>query len=268
MEKRTTPNRSLHPRGISLLEVILALSILAFSAAYLAQSMNLATEAALDSQDKIRAELVAESVLSQVVAGVIPSDPVTWTNFQSATGTSEWLYSIQNVPAEVEGMVGFQIAVKHSRQVADTAAYELFVNRWIIDPALMLDTPPEEDTTGDTGGSSGSSDTGTGAGSGAAGGTAPDAGGAAAAGGGMPMGGAGAAGGRGGGQGGGRGGAGGGRGGQGGGRGGGAGGGRGGQGGGGGQTGGRGGGGGGARGGGGAGGGVRGGAGGGGRGGR
>ena len=197
MENRPVPSRSLHPRAISLLEVILALSILAFSAAYLAQSMNLATEAALDSQDKIRAELVAESVLSQVVAGVIPSDPVTWTSFQSATGVSEWLYSIQNVPAEFDGMVGFQIAVKHSRQVADTAAYELFVNRWIIDPALMLDTPPEEDTTGETGGSAGAADTGTGAAGGSTDGPS-QGGGGAAAGGGMPMGGAGGAGGRGG----------------------------------------------------------------------
>ncbi|GAB5402281.1 MAG: hypothetical protein Aurels2KO_05120 [Aureliella sp.] len=209
-------------RGISLLEVILALSILAFSTAYLAQSMNLATDAAIKAQQQSKAELVAESVLNQVIAGVIPSDPVTWTQYVSAGGQSEWLYQLQNVPAEVEGMVGFQIAVKHSSTSANPAQYELFVNRWIIDPTLMLDTPPEEEELTDDGTAQGGGSAGAGggdtAGTGAAagGGTAPVGGGFGGAGGGR--GGAQGGGGRGGAQGGGRGGAqgGGGRGGQGG----------------------------------------------------
>jgi type II secretion system protein I len=159
MQRILVRNRGGSRRGLSLLEVILALSILAFSAAYLAQAMGLATENAIKAQDLTRAELVAESVMNQVIAGVLPSDPVSWTPYMAATGDSGWLYSIQNVPAEVEGMLGFSIAVKRNDlDAANPAVYDFFMNRWIIDPALGLDTPPEEEegidgtTTGTTGG--------------------------------------------------------------------------------------------------------------------
>ncbi len=134
--------------AISLLEVILA-----FSAAYLAQSMRLATNSAIEAQDLARAELAAESVLNQVIAGVISSEPVSWSPYVSASGQSDWLYMIQSVPAEVQGMIGFQIAVKKNDPltVTDNMEYDLAVTRWIIDPALELDTPPEEtdETTGE-----------------------------------------------------------------------------------------------------------------------
>ncbi len=169
---RTRWNVKLERRAISLLEVILALSILAFSTAYLAQSMNLATDAAIKAQQQAQAELVAESVLNQVVAGVIPSDPVPWTQYVSAGGQSEWLYQLQNVPTEVDGMVGFQIAVKHSSTASNPAQYEMFVNRWIIDPSLMLDTPPEEDELA----ADGMTESGGAAGAGASGGGTADTG--------------------------------------------------------------------------------------------
>lgn len=199
--------------GISLLEVVLALAILAMATAYLSQSMNLATTNALKAQRLTQAELVAESVLNQVIAGVIPSEPVSWTTYTNSMGATDWMYQLQPVPAEIEGMLGLQVAVRqidpNSTDVLET--YDLFANRWIIDPSLGLDTPPVEDEAAAEGGSS--------SGSGAAGGTDATAGGgaatggAAAAGGGFPGGGFGGAQGGGGGRGGAQGGGGGGRGG-------------------------------------------------------
>ena len=77
------PKRSC--RGLSLLEVVLALSLLAMASAYLAQAMNLAATNALKAERLTQAELVAESVMSQVVAGVIPAQPVAWTPYYSAS---------------------------------------------------------------------------------------------------------------------------------------------------------------------------------------
>lgn len=151
--------------GLSLLEVVLALAILALATAYLAQSMELATTNALKSQRLAKAELVAESVMNQVVAGLIPAEPVSWTPYYNSTGLSEWMYQLQQVPTEVEGMLGLQVAVQQvdpNTGVVQTY-YDLYANRWIIDPELMLDTPPEEEETDagyggeSSGGSSGQS---------------------------------------------------------------------------------------------------------------
>ncbi len=141
------PQRS----GLSLLEVVLALAILAFATAYLAQSMQLATQNALQAQRLSQAELVAESVMNQVIAGVIPAQPVTWTQYFAGNGNSEWMYQLQQVPTEIENMLGIQVAVQKidpSKGLVQTE-YDLYVNRWIIDPALGLDTPPEEEEATD-----------------------------------------------------------------------------------------------------------------------
>lgn len=58
--------------GISLMEVVLALAILGIASAYLSQAMQIAAQNAVQAQRLTQAELVAESVMNQVIAGVIP----------------------------------------------------------------------------------------------------------------------------------------------------------------------------------------------------
>ena len=163
--------------GMSLLEVILALAILAVSSAYLAQAMQLATHNALRAERLTQAELVAESVMNQVIAGVIPAQSVAWTNYQNSIGNTDWFYQLQNVSTEVEGMVGLQVAVQKVDPVIGLVQtkFDLFANRWMIDPALELDVPPEEESaeetasTSSSGGQSASSGSSSGAGSASAG---------------------------------------------------------------------------------------------------
>lgn len=140
-------------KGLSLLEVVLALAILAVASAYLAQSMQLATTNAIKSQQLNQAELVVESVLNQIIAGLIPPDNVTWTPYNSSQGATDWVYQIQQVPTEVAGMIGLQVAVQRvdpQMGVVPSDA-DMFVNRWIIDPSLGLDSPPEEETEAEAG---------------------------------------------------------------------------------------------------------------------
>lgn len=149
-------------KGLSLLEVILALAILGVACAFMAQAMRLATSNALSAQRQAQAELAAESVLSQVVAGIIPMQPSSaWTPVGTSASTSNWSYMIIQVNCEVENMVGLQIMVKDMTNQDTTAPADLSVIRWVIDPSLGLDSPPTTDTTGQ----SGQGDTGTGTGS-------------------------------------------------------------------------------------------------------
>lgn len=189
-------------RGLSLLECVLALAILALATAYLAQSMELATGNALKAQKLTRAEQVAESVMNQVIGGLLPSDPVTWTTYNSSMGATDWMYQLQTVPTEISGMIGLQVAVQQVNPNTGfvQGKYDFYINRWIIDPTLGLDTPPEEEEEAATS-SGASSSTGSADGGASSGAGAPAAGGAAA-GGGAGFGGGGARGGPGGGQGG------------------------------------------------------------------
>lgn len=144
-------------RGLSLLEVVLALTILGISAAFLTQAMQLATQNALKSQNLSQAEVVAESVVSQVVAGVLPLQAITWAPYGVSTSTSTWQYTIIPVTAEVQGMMGFQVAVRDSSRITGSEQPDLVITRWIIDPSLAMDVPPSSDTTSGTSTSSTSS---------------------------------------------------------------------------------------------------------------
>lgn len=151
--------------GLSLLEVILALAILGVACAFMAQAMRMATNNALSAQRQAQAELAAESVMSQVVAGIIPMQPSSaWTPVGVSASTSNWSYMLGQVNCEVENMVGVQIMVKDMTNQDTTAPADLSVIRWMIDPSLGLDSPPTTDSTDQSGqsGSTGSSTGGTG----------------------------------------------------------------------------------------------------------
>lgn len=140
--------------GLSLFEVILALAILGVSGSFLVRAMQLASQNARKAQNLAQAEIVAESVVNQIVAGVLPAQPVTWTPYGVSLSSTAWLYAITMVPAEVQGMLGVQVAVRDSSRVTSSEQPDLLVTRWIIDPSLALDVPPETEATDATGSTS------------------------------------------------------------------------------------------------------------------
>lgn len=143
-------------QGLSLLEVILALAILGVACTFMAQSMQLATSNALAAQRQAQAEIAAESILSQVIAGLIPMQPTsTWTPVGISASTSNWTYMLSSVTCEVENMVGIQVDVRDETEQDSTRPSDLKVIRWVIDPALGLDTPPDASGATDASGQAG-----------------------------------------------------------------------------------------------------------------
>lgn len=164
-----------HPRyarGLTLLEVILALAILGVACAFMAQAMQLATSNAMEAQRQAQGELAAESIMSELVAGIIPLQPTsTWAPVGVSTSTSNWSYLVQIVPCEVQSMIGIQVMVRDDADLESTRPADLSVIRWVIDPSLGLDTPPDTTGTGtDQSGQTSGQSNGTGQGS-ASGGT-------------------------------------------------------------------------------------------------
>ena len=144
--------------GLSLLEVVLALTILAVSAALLAQVTKQATDNGMMSQRLSIAQMLCESKMSEVLAGAIPLTSSGWTEITDSGRRGSWYYQIQTTTAERPNMIGVRLSVTDQ---PDSTTYnpELFyIVRWMIDPSLGLDTPPE--TTSTTGSSSGGSSSG------------------------------------------------------------------------------------------------------------
>lgn len=144
--------------GLSLLEVVLALAILAVAAALLAQVTKQATDNGMMSQRLSTAQMLCESKMSEVLAGAIPLTSTGWTPITDSGRRGSWYYQIQASTAERPNMIGVRLSVTDQ---PDSTTYNpelFFIVRWMIDPSLGLDTPPE--TTSATGDPSGGSSSG------------------------------------------------------------------------------------------------------------
>ena len=78
--------RTCKRQGLSLLEVVLALAILAMTAALLSQLTRQATDNAMASQRQADAQILCESTMAEILAGAIPMQSTDWTPIQLSTG--------------------------------------------------------------------------------------------------------------------------------------------------------------------------------------
>jgi type II secretory pathway pseudopilin PulG len=129
-------------RGISLLEVVLALSILATSAALLAQITRRATNNALMAQRIASAQLICEGTMSEILVGAIPMQATDWTPVDGNFARGSWYYKLETVVAERPNMIGLRLAITDIIDSPEGTKELFYVVRWVIDPSLGLDTPP------------------------------------------------------------------------------------------------------------------------------
>lgn len=152
-------------KGISLLEVVLALAILAMSGAILAQVASNATDNGLMAHRLATAQILAESKMAEVVTGAITIQGSSgWLPITDPVPNGTWYYSVQTVNAVRPNMIGIRLAITDADGQTDNK--ELFyIVRWMIDPNLGLDTPP---SSSDSSGSASTGSTGSSVGTGAA----------------------------------------------------------------------------------------------------
>ena len=141
-------------RGISLLEVILAIAILGGSLAVLGELIRIGTLGAASARDLSTAQILCETKLAEVSAGIVMPDPI---DSAPADETGEWLYSVASEQIDQQGLLAVTVTVHQSPDViARPVSFTLV--RWIVDPAAI----PVETTETETGTTS-SSTTGAGA---------------------------------------------------------------------------------------------------------
>src|SRR5512146_1503052 len=117
-------------RGISLLEVVLALAILTMSAGLLASITWTATDNGLLAHRLATAQILAESKMAEVVTGAIPLHGGTgWTLITDTVPSGVWYYQVSTTTAVRKDMVGVRLAITDELGMENNS--ELFyVVRW------------------------------------------------------------------------------------------------------------------------------------------
>lgn len=130
--------------GFTLLEVILALAILAGAAAVLSQMAWSGLENARLAGDRITAQLLAESLMAELDAGIhalesVADQPIEdlSTDWQEVLAANDdlgrWLATIDVSTASVEGMLHVAVTVRDGTSIGRAA--EAALVRWRIDPS-------------------------------------------------------------------------------------------------------------------------------------
>lgn len=133
--------------GISLLEVLVALAIFLFSIVVISQMVDTAARTAQRAQRLSRAGLLAESVLSELAAGVRQMSSTSGD--QVVEGDAHWTATIavqpeawSNVDVDgqfVAGLNSVQVTVTWSSGYGDEVSYT--VSRVLLDPRVQQPNP-------------------------------------------------------------------------------------------------------------------------------
>ncbi len=155
-------------RAFTLLEVILALVILAAALATFGEIMQLANRNALNARAETQAQILAESVMDQLLAGAID---VTQVSRQSLAtdGATPWLYSVNIGTSALDGVQPVEVIVEQDLEPQfNPVKFRLL--RWL---PTYVETPETGGSAGgQQGGGAGQGSTGS-AGAGGGGGTTP-----------------------------------------------------------------------------------------------
>jgi type II secretion system protein I len=140
-------------RGFSLLEVVIALTILGGAIAVLGEAARLALQNAEFARDMARAQLLCEGKLSEIVAGIVPAESVDRAAFTRTNETNEpaWLYSIETASLADEGLLSVRVTVTRDLPAAKRPIRFSLI-RWIPDPSTVQ--PVESGTPSDKGSAS------------------------------------------------------------------------------------------------------------------
>ena len=150
--------------GFSLLEVVLALAILATVVVVLGELVRTGLRNAQLARDLSKAELICESTIYQIESGALPPQAVERTAVDLEPG---WYYSVENestgTPTQ-SGLLRLRVTVELTpdKQRRPT---KFSVVRWLRDPSLVLAQQAQQQsvlpTTGSSSTTSSSSSSGT-----------------------------------------------------------------------------------------------------------
>ncbi|MEM6328749.1 MAG: prepilin-type N-terminal cleavage/methylation domain-containing protein [Planctomycetota bacterium] len=131
--------------GFTLLEVILAIGILAAAVAVVGEVTRLSYVNAELAAMEGDALIVAESVMAQIVAGLLdPAElpPTAWDE-GDPSADAMWQYSVAVTALEIDELLAVTVRVEEARP-ADKEPIAVSLTRWLLDPDQVPETPDGE----------------------------------------------------------------------------------------------------------------------------
>lgn len=136
--------------GFTLLEVILALAILAGSVAVLGEIMGIAGRHGRDAEAEVRAQLIAMSIMDEMLAQVVEPGQISRQRVDS-TDTVPWVYSVNIQTTTVTGLSSIEVIVEQDlERQFNPLKYTL--RRWYAEPTTSTSPTGAEAGAGGVGG--------------------------------------------------------------------------------------------------------------------
>jgi prepilin-type N-terminal cleavage/methylation domain-containing protein len=128
------------PRGLTLLEVILAIAILGGCMTVIGELVRMGVRHAEEAREQTKAQLLCESKLEEIAAGVTALESASMVPFEL---DPEWTYTIESASLDEQGLIQVRVTVQPAESDRlHPIAFTL--TRWMLDPNLALG----EDSTG------------------------------------------------------------------------------------------------------------------------
>ncbi len=138
--QRAGTERCPQREGITLLEIVLALGLMAIAMTLLAQLVFIGNRAARDARDLSKAQLYCESVMSEVVVGIRTPDSVSLSPLDADL---DWLYSIDVGTTSSETLSAVRVTVQQNTESARPTTFTM--TQWISSAAATT----TDDAAGD-----------------------------------------------------------------------------------------------------------------------
>lgn len=121
-------------RGLSLLEVLLAMGIFLLTMVALTQLVILAGDRALDVKMQSQAVQMAQTKMAEVVAGVQPLNGQSGMPFDE---DPDWTWSLDVQSVQSNGVTGLsQVTVHVSRSRPDGTKLDFVLSQYVMDPTM------------------------------------------------------------------------------------------------------------------------------------
>ncbi len=135
------PPRGRRGQAFSLLEVILALTILGVSLAVLGELARWGLRHAAYSRDMTQAQLLCESKMAEIVAGISWPEPAASVPFAAEdlldpNDPVGWVYTIELAETDQPGLVAVAVTVSQNLP-PERKPVQCTLVRWIPDPGLQ-----------------------------------------------------------------------------------------------------------------------------------
>ena len=135
--------RRAHARAFTLLEVILSLVILGAALAIFGEVMQLANQNAADARAETQAQLLATSLLDEILAGSIDDSPANRQPLE-VDDDVKWVYSVSTGTATVDGVYPLVVEVEQDVE-AKFNPVKFRLVRWLPSTPEGSETDEEAD---------------------------------------------------------------------------------------------------------------------------